>query len=108
MRQIHNVPTFFFLPPALDVLPSDGFLAHLCPSSGGKPGGKLFIDPPSFLLSKTGSRYILPRLTLMTPRLSGERLIVSPAWDTDSKQGFIQAPTGLRDEKEKEGKGEAS
>jgi hypothetical protein len=29
---------------------------------------------------------------------------LSPAWDTDSKQGFIQAPTGLRDEEEKERK----
>jgi hypothetical protein len=30
--------------------------------------------------------------------------MVSPAWDTDSEQGFIQAPTGLRDEKGKERK----
>jgi hypothetical protein len=28
---------------------------------------------------------------------------VSPAWDTDSEQGFIQAPTGLR-EGRREGK----
>jgi hypothetical protein len=52
-----------FPPPAFDSLPCDGFLGHSCPS----PGGKLFIDPPSFLLSETGRQYILPRLTLVTP-----------------------------------------
>jgi hypothetical protein len=30
--------------------------------------------------------------------------LMSLAWDTDSKQGFIQAPTGLREGERKEGK----
>jgi hypothetical protein len=54
----------FFQAPAFDGLPSDCFLGHSCPSSRGK----LFIDPPSFLLSETGSPYILPKLTLVAPR----------------------------------------
>ena len=53
----------FFPTPAFDGLPSDGFLGHSYPSSGGK----LFIDPPSFLLSETGRPYILPKLTLVAP-----------------------------------------
>jgi hypothetical protein len=28
---------------------------------------------------------------------AGIKETVSPAWDTDSEQGFIQAPTGLRE-----------
>ena len=52
----------FFPPPAFDGLPSDGYLGHSYPSSGGK----LFIDPP-FLLSETRSSYILPKLTLVAP-----------------------------------------
>jgi hypothetical protein len=57
----------FFLPPAFDGLPSDGFFSHSCPPSRGK----LLVDPPSFLLSETGSPYILRKLTLVTQTCAG-------------------------------------
>jgi hypothetical protein len=50
--------------------------------------------------SWSDSRTFWLLLAVMITKLS----LMSPAWDTDSKQGFIQAPTGLRDEEEKEGK----
>ena len=53
----------FLSPPTFDGLPSDGFTGYSYPSSGGK----LFIDPPSFLLSETRNPYMLPKLTLVTP-----------------------------------------
>jgi hypothetical protein len=65
----------FFPPPAFDGLPSDGFLGHSYPSSRGK----LFIDPPSFLLSETGSPYILPKLTLVAPQPRLPRRIFLPS-----------------------------
>ena len=65
----------FFPPPAFDGLPSDGFLGHSYPPSRGK----LFIDPPSFLLSETGSPYILPKLTLVAPQLRLPRRISLPS-----------------------------
>jgi hypothetical protein len=40
--------------------------------------------------------------------MSVHPLAVSPAWDTDSEQGFIQAPTGLREGKREGREGEAS
>jgi hypothetical protein len=46
----------FYSPSTFDVISSDGFPGHSYPLSKGK----LFIDPPSFLLSETGSPYILP------------------------------------------------
>lgn len=64
-----------FPPPAFDGLPSDGFLGHSYPSSRGK----LFTDPPSFLLSETGSPYILPKLTLFAPQLRLPRRISLPS-----------------------------
>jgi hypothetical protein len=65
----------FFPPPAFDGLPSDGFLGHSYPSSRGK----LFIDAPSFLLSETGSPYILPKLTLVAPQPRLPRRISLPS-----------------------------
>ena len=65
----------FFPPPAFDGVPSDGFLGHSYPSSRGK----LFIDPPSFLLSETGSPYILPKLTLVAPQPRLPRRISLPS-----------------------------
>jgi hypothetical protein len=50
--------------------------------------------------SWSDSRTLWLLLAVMITKLS----LMSPEWDTDSKQGFIQAPTGLRDEKGKEGK----
>jgi hypothetical protein len=34
--------------------------------------------------------------------------ILSPVWDTDSEQGFIQAPTGLRERERGKGEDEAT
>jgi hypothetical protein len=64
----------FFPPPTFDGLPSDGFLGHSYPPSRGK----LFIDAPSFLLSETGSPYILPKLTLVAPQTRLPRRISLP------------------------------
>ena len=62
----------FFPPPAFDGLPSDGFIGHSYPSSGGK----LFIDT---LLSETGSPYILPKLTLVAQPSQLQRRISLPS-----------------------------
>ena len=77
----------FFSPPAFDGLPSDGFPGHSYPSSGGK----LFIDPPSFLLSDTGSSYILPKLTLVAPPPWLPRRISLPSPSPE------EPPTDFRD-----------
>ncbi len=63
-----------FPSPAFDSLPSDGFLGHSYPSSGGK----LFIDAPSFFLSEPGNPHVLPKLTFVAPPLRLPRRISLP------------------------------
>ncbi|KAF8496866.1 hypothetical protein F5888DRAFT_370891 [Russula emetica] len=77
----------FFPTPTFDGLPSDGFLGHSYPSSGGK----LFIDTPSFLLSETGRPYILPKLTLVAPLPRVPRRISLPSPSAE------EPPTDTRD-----------
>ena len=83
----------FFSPPAFDVLSSDGFPGHSYPS-----GGKLFNNPPSFLLSETGSPYILPKLTLIAPPPWLPRRIslpsLSPDEYTDSRDALVSCDDG--------------
>ena len=61
----------FFPSPSFDGLPSDGFLGHSHPSSGGR----LFVDS---ILSDLGSSHALPQLSLFAPQSRFRRRISLP------------------------------
>ena len=77
----------FFPSSSFDGPPSDGFLGHSYPSSGGK----LFIDSQPFLRSDLGSSHVLPHISLFGPQSRFRRRISLPPPSPE------ELPTDTRD-----------